>query len=52
MGRKEWTREYHTLVSGTTYNITVDGPYITIRAIEKPYKITACIDQLVDLLSK
>ena len=49
MARREWTREYHTLLSGTTLSITLDGPYITIRAIEKPYKITARIDQLEEL---
>ena len=50
--RKEWVKEYHTPTVGTTYHITVDKDIITLRALDKPYKITASIKDLLSLTNE
>ena len=48
--RKEWVKEYHTAVVGTTYHITIENNYLTLKAREKPYKITLHIKDLEKLI--
>lgn len=49
--RKEWVKEYHTPTAGTTYHIIIEDKYISLQALEKPYRLAnVSIKDLEDLL--
>lgn len=49
--KREWIKEYHTGVVGTIYHIQLDKPYITLKAVDKPYEIRVSMHSLRTLLS-
>ncbi len=50
MVRKEFIKQYHTPSVGTTYHVVVEDSFISLEALEKPYKIIVSIKDLLSLL--
>jgi len=46
---KEWIKEYHTPTVGTRYHIVTKRGFIRLRAIDKPYKLTASAEDLKEI---
>ena len=49
-GTIEWIEDVPTPTVGTIYKITIRNGYITLKALDKPYKISAAIKDLEKLV--
>ena len=49
-GKVEWIGRYHTGIAGTVYRIVSEGGFISLEALDKPYRLAARLGDLEKLL--